>query len=106
MLKLFRRLLASAAAGVAMHQVSQAAPPTAEPIVDAYSESEAQTIADHPMMAVAVRDEYLRNYSGPKMELSGDLLAKVRSSKRFRNAAVDATIAREEFDQFVQTRTR
>lgn len=110
MLKLVRRLLASAAAGIALHPSSQAAPPSAPVVmagVDiASAEQEAQRIENNPMYAQGVRAEYLAAYDGPKTVLSEDLLRAVRSSKRFSNTAVDPVGARMELDKFIQERTR
>lgn len=106
MLKFVRRLIASAAAGAAMIPGSQAAPPTAEPLIEVDRDSEERLIVEHPMAANAVRAEYLANYSGEKTFMSDDLRARVMASRRFRNPVVDLAGAREEFERFVQERTK
>lgn len=110
MLKLARRLLASAAAAVAMHPISQAAPPT-EPTVQAgvdiaAAEAEAQRIADYPTRAAGISPETLAAYTGLKTVLSDELIALVHGSKRFRNASIDALGSRAELEKFIQERTR
>ena len=105
-MNLFRRLLASAAAALAMHPASQAAPPTAESIVDVDQDSEARHIAEHPMAAVGVRTEYVAAYAGERTLITDDLIERVRSSRRFRNNVLDREGSRMEFSKFIQERTR
>lgn len=109
--KLVRRLLASAAAAMAMHPVSLAAR-RAEFVVMhgadiAAAEAEAKRLADFSNHgAGTISAETLAAYTGPKTVMSAELIALVRGSKRFRNNCVDAIGAKEELDKFIQERTR
>ncbi len=104
MIKLARRLLASTVAGLSIHPVTQAAPPTHEPIVEVDQDSEARLIAEHPMQAVGVRAEYCASYSGAKTLVTPELLEMIGKSKRFRNSCLVNQHA--ETAEFIRKRTK
>lgn len=104
MLKLFRNLLSGLSAALAIQPVSRAAITHQEQVS---TDLERQINAvEYEHAFTGVRPESLANYKGTKTEITPELLAMVRSSKRFRNTIIDPIGAQMEVQKFVEERTR
>lgn len=105
MLKLLRRTLAAAITGLSSHQFSHAAPPTTEPVSQVMTDAEAALKEiQYDNFAISVRPELLAKYAGDMSPVTPELIASMRSARKWRNTTIGG--AQEEFDSFVAARTR
>lgn len=106
MLKPLKRLLAASIAALSVQPATRAAIAPTERVAtdeDIQKIYEAVEVDDNYVAVSMVRPEILAKYDGPITPLTGDLLAQVRAAKKWRNSCITA---REEFNEFVEARTR